>query len=224
MALDPGDKAPDFTLADQDGESVKLSSLRGQPVVLYFYAKADTPGCTAQACGVRDHRADYTAAGATVLGVSPDSMAKVRRFHEKQSLDFPLLADEDHAVAESYGVWVEKSMYGRKYMGNERPPQRLVDDDPAAHPARRSVRPRAPASGTGGRLGERRSDPRGPPAQICARPTPRPQSARAAPAREGGVARLCRARVLYESPVRRLPSDQGMTAAIGNWSTSAELS
>jgi len=80
----------------------------------------DTPGCTTQACGVREHRADYSAAGATVLGVSPDSVAKVKKFHQKQSLNFPLLADGDHAVAESYGVWVEKSMYGRKYMGHER--------------------------------------------------------------------------------------------------------
>ena len=91
-----------------------------EPVVVYFYPKADTPGCTTQACGVRDHRADYSAVGAVVLGVSPDPVAKVKRFHDKQSLNFALLADEDHAVAESYGVWVEKSMYGRTYWGNER--------------------------------------------------------------------------------------------------------
>jgi len=120
MALDPGDMAPDFTLADQDGESVKLSSLRGQPVVLYFYPKADTPGCTAQACGVRDHEAEYARAGATVLGISPDPVKKVKKFHDKQSLNFTLLADEDHAVAEKYGVWAEKSMYGKTYFGNER--------------------------------------------------------------------------------------------------------
>jgi peroxiredoxin Q/BCP len=120
MTLGPGDKAPDFTLADQDGNKVSLSGLRGTTVVLYFYPKAATPGCTAQACGVRDHRAAYAKSGAVVLGVSPDPVAKVKKFHEKQSLNFRLLADEDHAVAESYGVWVEKSMYGRTYFGNER--------------------------------------------------------------------------------------------------------
>ncbi len=118
--LEPGDKAPDFTLPDQDGEPVKLSSLRGQPVVLYFYPKADTPGCTTQACGVRDHEADYAKAGARVLGVSPDPVKKVKKFHEKKDLNFTLLADEDHAVAEKYGVWAEKSMYGKTYFGNER--------------------------------------------------------------------------------------------------------
>jgi thioredoxin-dependent peroxiredoxin len=115
-----GDLAPDFELPDQDGDPVKLSDLRGQPVVVYFYPKADTPGCTTQACGVRDHRADYTKAGAIVLGVSPDPVAKVKKFHDKQALNFTLLADEDHAVAETYGVWVTKSMYGRTYLGNER--------------------------------------------------------------------------------------------------------
>jgi peroxiredoxin Q/BCP len=115
-----GDEAPDFTLPDQDGNAVTLSELRGKPVVLYFYPKADTPGCTTQACGVRDHGADYEAARAVVLGVSPDPVRKIAKFAEKYTLGFPLLADEDHAVAEVYGVWVEKSMYGRKYMGNER--------------------------------------------------------------------------------------------------------
>jgi peroxiredoxin Q/BCP len=118
--LEPGDKAPDFELPDQDGRTVKLSDYHGTPVVVYFYPKADTPGCTTQACGVRDRHADYAAAAATVLGISPDSVAKVKKFHEKQALNFSLLADEDHAVAERYGVWVEKSMYGRTYMGNER--------------------------------------------------------------------------------------------------------
>ena len=120
MALNPGDRAPDFKLADQDGNVVSLSGLRGKTVVLYFYPKAATPGCTTQACGVRDHQADYAKAGATVLGVSPDPVKKVKGFHDKQSLNFTLLADEDHAVAEAYGVWVEKSMYGRTYLGNER--------------------------------------------------------------------------------------------------------
>lgn len=118
--IEQGQIAPDFELPNQDGEPVKLSDLRGKPVVLYFYPKADTPGCTTQACGVRDHQADYSAAGAVVLGVSPDPVAKVKRFHDKQSLNFTLLADEGHAVAERYGVWVQKSMYGRTYWGNER--------------------------------------------------------------------------------------------------------
>jgi thioredoxin-dependent peroxiredoxin len=118
--IEPGDKAPDFELPDQDGNPVKLTGFRGQPVVVYFYPKADTPGCTTQACGVRDRRAEYLDAGAVVLGVSPDPLVKVKRFHEKQSLNFTLLADEDHAVAETYGVWVQKSMYGRTYWGNER--------------------------------------------------------------------------------------------------------
>jgi peroxiredoxin Q/BCP len=120
MVLEPGDQAPDFTLPDQHGNPVKLSDLNGQTVVLYFYPKADTPGCTTQACSVRDHRTDYESAGAVVLGVSPDPIKPIAKFDEKYGLGFPLLSDEDHAVAEAYGVWVEKSMYGRKYMGNER--------------------------------------------------------------------------------------------------------
>jgi thioredoxin-dependent peroxiredoxin len=118
--IEQGEMAPDFELPDHDGNPVRLSDLRGGPVVVYFYPKADTPGCTTQACGVRDHRADYESSGARVLGISPDPVAKVKRFHDKQSLGFTLLADEGHAVAEAYGVWVQKSMYGRTYMGNER--------------------------------------------------------------------------------------------------------
>jgi len=118
--IDVGDRAPDFELSDQDGRSVKLSDFRGQPVVVYFYPKASTPGCTTQACGVRDHQADYSEAGAIVLGISPDPVAKVKKFHEAEALNFSLLADEGHAVADSYGVWVEKSMYGKTYKGNER--------------------------------------------------------------------------------------------------------
>jgi thioredoxin-dependent peroxiredoxin len=118
--IEPGDNAPDFTLPDQDGRAVKLSDFRGQPVVVYFYPKADTPGCTTQACGVRDHQSDYGGAGAVVLGISPDPVAKVKKFHEKQVLNFSLLADEGHHVADLYGVWVEKSMYGKTYFGNER--------------------------------------------------------------------------------------------------------
>jgi thioredoxin-dependent peroxiredoxin len=118
--IEKGHQAPDFELPDQDGTPVRLSELRGRRVVLYFYPRADTPGCTTQACGIRDHAADYDAAGAVVLGVSPDTVAAVKRFHDKQSLGFTLLADEDHAVAERYGVWAEKSMYGRTSFGNLR--------------------------------------------------------------------------------------------------------
>ncbi len=120
MALEIGDTAPDFTIPGQDGNPITLSDLRGQPVVLYFYPKANTPGCTTQACGVRDHQEDYAAFGARVLGVSPDPIKPIANFVTKQGLNFTLLSDEDHAVAEAYGVWVEKSMYGRKYFGNER--------------------------------------------------------------------------------------------------------
>jgi peroxiredoxin Q/BCP len=115
--IEEGAEAPDFTLRNQDDEPVTLSELRGRPVVLYFYPKADTPGCTTQACGIRDHSADYEAAGAVVLGVSPDPVSAVKKFHDKQSLNFTLLADQDHAVADLYGTWGEKSMYGRTYMG-----------------------------------------------------------------------------------------------------------
>jgi peroxiredoxin Q/BCP len=118
--IDAGTPAPDFELPDQDGQPVKLADLRSGPVVLYFYPKADTPGCTTQACSVRDHSSDYAKLNATVLGVSPDPVAKVKKFHDKYGLDFKLLADADHAVAEQYGVWVEKSMYGRTYWGNSR--------------------------------------------------------------------------------------------------------
>jgi peroxiredoxin Q/BCP len=118
--IEEGAQAPDFTLPDQDGEDVTLSDLRGRPVVLYFYPKADTPGCTTQACGVRDHLPAYEATGAVVVGVSPDPVAAVKKFHDKQSLNFTLLADADHAVCETYGVWAEKSMYGRTYWGAKR--------------------------------------------------------------------------------------------------------
>ncbi len=115
--IEEGKKAPDFTLPDQDGKEVRLGDLAGKPVVLYFYPRADTPGCTTQACGVRDHREGYSDAGAMVLGVSPDPVAKVKKFHDKFDLGFTLLADEDHAVCEKYGTWAEKSMYGKKYWG-----------------------------------------------------------------------------------------------------------
>jgi peroxiredoxin Q/BCP len=115
-----GDTAPDFELLDQHGEVVKLSALKGRNVVLYFYPRADTPGCTTQACGVRDHRHDYDQLDAVVLGVSPDPVKHIAKFDTKFTLGFPLLSDESHQVAERYGVWVEKSMYGRTYMGMER--------------------------------------------------------------------------------------------------------
>ena len=118
--LAEGDKAPDFALPDQNGETVKLKDLRGETVVLYFYPKANTSGCTVQACGVRDRKADYAAAGARVIGISPDEVKDVDKFAGKHDLDFTLLADADHAVAEKYGTWVEKSMYGNKYMGVQR--------------------------------------------------------------------------------------------------------
>lgn len=118
--IDPGDEAPDFTLPDQEGNPVSLSGLRGKTVVVYFYPKADTPGCTTQACGVRDHAPEYEFAGAVVLGISPDPVKPIAKFAEKFNLGFPLLSDEEHKVAEAYGVWVQKSMYGRTYMGMER--------------------------------------------------------------------------------------------------------
>src|SRR5688500_20105402 len=101
--IETGQQAPDFTLPDQDGEDVTLSDLRGTAVVLYFYPKADTPGCTTQACGIRDHRPEYERAGARVLGVSPDTVEDVRKFADKYDLGFTLLADADHAVADRYG-------------------------------------------------------------------------------------------------------------------------
>jgi thioredoxin-dependent peroxiredoxin len=115
--LTEGDAAPDFTLPDQEGNEVSLSDLRGQTVVVYFYPRADTPGCTTQACGIRDRGADYAKAGVRVLGISPDEVAAIAKFAGKYDLDFTLLADSDHAVAEAYGAWGEKSMYGKKYMG-----------------------------------------------------------------------------------------------------------
>jgi thioredoxin-dependent peroxiredoxin len=118
--LAEGDQAPDFTLPDQGGNPVTLSDLRGQTVVLYFYPRADTPGCTTQACGIRDHASDYDEIDARVIGISPDPVTAVGKFADKYDLGFTLLADEDHAVADAYGTWGEKSMYGKTYMGVQR--------------------------------------------------------------------------------------------------------
>ncbi len=115
--LNIGDPAPDFALPSDDGGTVRLSDFRGRRVILFFYPKDDTSGCTRQACGFRDRQADIAARGAVVLGVSPDGVASHARFKAKHGLTFPLLADEDHAVATAYGVWGEKSMYGRTYFG-----------------------------------------------------------------------------------------------------------
>ena len=121
MALiDPGKKAPAFTLADQNGETHKLASYAGRPVILYFYPKDDTPGCTTQACGIRDDWSTFEQTGAAVLGVSPDSEQSHAKFRQKYGLPFTLLADNDHELTERYGFWVEKNNYGKKYMGVER--------------------------------------------------------------------------------------------------------
>ncbi len=118
--IEEGKPAPTFALPSDSGEEVSLEALRGRPVVLYFYPRDDTPGCTRQACGIRDAWGEFEERGAVVLGVSPDSARKHMKFRDKYGLPFTLLADEDHEVAETYGVWVEKRMLGKKYMGIER--------------------------------------------------------------------------------------------------------
>lgn len=118
--LEPGQPAPDFTLSADDGTEISLSGLAGSRVVLFFYPKADTPGCTTEACEFRDAAADFDAAGARIFGISPDTVAKQARFSAKHGFPYPLLADPEHSVAEAYGVWVQKSMYGKTYMGVER--------------------------------------------------------------------------------------------------------
>lgn len=120
LKLKEGDKAPEFSATTNAGGKLSLADLRGQPVVLYFYPKDDTPGCTKQACGIRDAYADFKKAGAVVLGVSPDPVKSHVKFINKFELPFTLLADEDKAIANAYGVWGEKSFMGRKYMGNHR--------------------------------------------------------------------------------------------------------
>ena len=115
-----GDKAPAFTLKDQNGKAVKLSGAKGHRVVVYFYPKADTPGCTQQSCSLRDAFPQLKKLNAVVFGISPDPVEKQKKFDDKYGLGFPLLSDTDHAVAEAFGVWGEKSMYGKKYMGTIR--------------------------------------------------------------------------------------------------------
>jgi peroxiredoxin Q/BCP len=118
--LEEGQEAPDFTLTADNGAKVKLSSLRGSPVVVYFYPKDDTPGCTREACAFRDLKDELKRAGAKVIGISPDAVESHAKFREKHQLNFPLLADPDHETAESYGVWREKNLYGKKAMGIQR--------------------------------------------------------------------------------------------------------
>ena len=115
--LKKGDKAPDFDLIDQDGSHVKLAGFKGKKVLLYFYPKADTSGCTKQACSVRDSRNDLGDLGVVVLGISPDAVEVQKKFDKKYSLEFPLLSDPDHKVAERYSAWGEKKMYGKSFMG-----------------------------------------------------------------------------------------------------------
>ena len=126
--LSTGDPAPDFTLSDADGNPVSLSDFKGQKVVLYFYPKDDTPGCTKEACGFRDAQDDYMEANAVVIGVSPDSEKSHQRFREKYDLPFLLLADPERQAIEGYDVWKEKNMYGKKYMGVERSTF-IIDED-----------------------------------------------------------------------------------------------
>ncbi len=138
--LKPGMPAPDFETVDDQGRTVRLSDLRGKKVVLYFYPKDDTPGCTKQACSFRDNYQVLQEKGVVVLGVSPDGVESHRKFKEKYNLNFPLLADEDHAISEAYGVWGEQSLYGRKYMGVKRS-QFVIDENGIILDAKYGIRP-----------------------------------------------------------------------------------
>ncbi len=144
VEVEKGLPAPDFTLPTDRGDEVTLSALRGKKVVLYFYPKDDTPGCTTQACDLRDAMPRFEGLDAVVLGVSPDSVKSHQKFRDKFDLNFPLLADEDHRVAEAYGVWKEKSMYGRTFMGIERSTF-LIDEDGIVQEAWRKVSPQGHA-------------------------------------------------------------------------------
>ena len=128
MTLSVGDTAPDFTLPTDGGGEITLSALRGKPVIIYFYPKDDTPGCTKEACGFRDQMPDFSAANATIIGISKDTVAKHDKFKTKYELNFPLASDAEGTVTESYGAWVEKNMYGKKYMGIDRSTF-LIDGD-----------------------------------------------------------------------------------------------
>ena len=139
MPIEEGAEAPDFTLNTGDGETITLSKQRGKTVVLYFYPKDDTSGCTAEACSFRDNISTLTDAGAVVLGISPDSEKSHKKFAEKFELPFPLLADVGHIVADSYGVWAEKSMHGKKYFGIERTTF-IIDKDGVVRKAFRKVK------------------------------------------------------------------------------------
>jgi peroxiredoxin Q/BCP len=142
--VEEGKPAPEFELQSDAGETVDLAGLRGRPVVLYFYPKDDTPGCTTQACGIRDAYGEFEAAGAVVLGISPDTEASHVKFREKFGLPFTLLADTDHRVAEAYGVWVEKKNYGKTYMGIERSTF-VIDADGVVKRVLRKVKPESHA-------------------------------------------------------------------------------
>jgi peroxiredoxin Q/BCP len=128
MPLHPGSPAPDFSLDSTDGKKISLADLRGKRVVLYFYPKDDTPGCTREACNFRDSYADFHKKNTVILGISPDPLPRHEKLKSKYELPFPLLADPDHAIAEKYGVWKEKMNYGKKYMGIERTTF-LIDED-----------------------------------------------------------------------------------------------
>lgn len=142
--LRPGDRAPDFSLpaviGGAGGANVSSAALKGRPYLLYFYPKADTPGCTTQACAIQERLPEFTHEGLTIIGVSPDPVPPIERFAKKYALAFPLASDADHKLAEAYGTWVEKSMYGRKYMGMERS-SFLVDGDGVIRAVWRKVKP-----------------------------------------------------------------------------------
>jgi thioredoxin-dependent peroxiredoxin len=145
VELQENDLAPDFELPADDGTAVRLSGLRGARVILYFYPRADTPGCTTEACEFRDRMPQFEEQGAVILGVSPDAVGEVRKFREKFGLPFRLLADPDHSVAEAYGVWKEKSMFGKTFMGVERTTF-LIDEEGRLARIYRRVKPEGHAA------------------------------------------------------------------------------